>query len=223
MSLTTQLKEQHGRLWQAAIAHPFIEEMGEGSLPAEKFRRYFLQDYVFVNDLVKMAGIAVSKAPDLTLARPIEEFLQAILGAEDALFLDAFKTLGISENEYRNVDPLPTTEAFGNFLVRLAYEGSFREICTAMYTTESVYMNWGERLKRAGANPAASGSELGEFYQGWIDLHTEEVLGPIVTFTGKVVDDATSSEQARLEGVVERALRYEVAFWEMSYHGEHWP
>ncbi len=223
MSLTSQLKEKHDRLWQAAIAHPFIEELGNGSLPAEKFRRYFLQDYVFVNDLVKMAGIAVSKAPDLTLARPIEEFLQAILGAEDALFIDAFKTLGISESEYRNVDPLPTTAAFGNFLVRLAHEGSFREICTAMYTTESVYMNWGERLRRTGANPAAGGSEIGEFYQGWIDLHTEQILGPIVNFTSQVVDGAEGSERARIEEVFVRALRYEIAFWEMSYHGEQWP
>lgn len=223
MSLTAQLKEKHAALWQAAIAHPFIEEMGDGSLPAEKFRRYFLQDYVFVNDLVKMAGVAVSKAPDLALARPIEDFLHNILGAEDALFIGAFKTLEISESEYRNIEPLPTTAALGNFLVRLAYEGSFREICAAMYVTEGVYLDWGERLRQASADPTANGSELGEFYQGWIDLHTEEVLGQIVGFLGQVIDGADRSEQARLSDIFERALRYEVAFWEMAYRGEQWP
>lgn len=222
MPATTQLRQKHASLWNAAVGHPFIEELGTGALSPERFRRYFLQDYVFVNDLVKTAGIAVSKAPNLALARPIEEFLHAILGAEDALFIDAFRTLGIAESEYRSVDQLPTTMAFGNFLVRLAYEGSFTEICSAMYVTEGVYLDWGERLKLGGADPASSGSPLGEFYQGWIDLHTEDVLGDIVGFLGGVVDRAADSELPRLSRVFERALRYEIAFWDMSYSGESW-
>ena len=223
MPITTDLKRANAELWRAATEHRFISGLGDGSLPAESFQRYFLQDYVFVNDLVKMAGIAVSKAPDLQLARPIEEFLHAILGAEDGLFIDAFKTLGIPEDEYRNVEPLPTTAAFGNFLVRVAYEGSFREICCAMYVTEGVYLHWGERLRKSGADPAASGAKLGKFYQGWIDLHTEEALGEIVRFLGGVVDGAEPSELERLSSVFERALRYEIAFWNMSYSGEQWP
>ncbi len=223
MPLTADLKSRYSELWKAATAHPFIDELGDGSLPADKFRRYFLQDYVFVNDLVKMVGIAVSKAPDLPLARPLEDFLHAILGAEDALFIDAFKTLNIPESDYRSVEPLPTTAAFGNFLVRLAYEGSFSEICCALYVTEGVYLDWGERLRKASADPAANGSELGEFYQDWIDLHTDEVLGEIVRFLGGVVDGAESSETAALTRVFERALRYEIAFWNMSYEGEQWP
>ena len=223
MSVTHDLKSKYAGLWKSATDHPFINEMGDGSLPAEKFRRYFLQDYVFVNDLVKMAGVAVSKAPDLTLARPIEEFLNAILGAEDALFLDAFDTLGIPESEYRKVETLPTTAALGNFLVRLAYEGSFREICAAMYVTEGVYLDWGERLKQVGAAPEKSGGELGRFYKGWIDLHDDAALGPIVRFLGSVVDGASGSELARIETINVRALRYEVAFWEMAYRGEQWP
>ena len=223
MSVTADLKNDNSALWRAATEHRFIEELGDGSLPADSFRRYFLQDYVFVNDLVKMAGIAVSKAPDLQLARPIEEFLHAILGAEDALFLDAFKTLKIPEADYRNVEPLPTTAAFGNFLVRLAYEGSFREVCCAMYVTEGVYLDWGERLRKSGTDPAAAGAELGRFYQGWIALHTDEALGDIVRFLGGVVDGAEPSELAELSRVFERALRYEIAFWNMSYGGEQWP
>jgi thiaminase/transcriptional activator TenA len=223
MSITSQLKADHADLWRKAVEHPFINELGDGSLDADKFRRYFLQDYVFINDLVNMAGIAVSRAPELTLARPIEEFLHAILGAEDALFIDAFKTLGIPEREFRYVEALPTTAAFGNFLVRLAYEGSFAEICCAMFVTEGVYLDWGERLRNLGADPAASGAELGKFYQRWIDLHMEAALGDIVRFLGGIVDGASENEMRGLKRVFQRALRYEVAFWEMSYRGEQWP
>jgi thiaminase/transcriptional activator TenA len=222
LTVTAQLKSKHSTLWSAAIDHVFITELGEGTLSRARFARYFVQDYIFINDLVKMAGIAVAKAPDNSSARPIEQFLNAILGAEDALFVEAFKTLGVAESEYSGAEALPTTTAFGNFLVRLAYEGTFREICTAMLVTEGVYLAWGDRLRAEGADPAASGSEFGGFYRGWIDLHTDEALGPIVRYLGAVVDRAEASEIPRLEVIYAQALRYEVAFWDMSYEGEKW-
>ena len=136
------------------------------------------------------------------------------------MFKDAFRTLGIDESQYLSAQPLPTTSSFGDFLVRLAYEGSFREVCTAMLVTEGVYLDWGERLQTEGANPKDSGSELGDFYQGWIELHGEDALGPIVEHLTMVVDQAMDIDIPRLELIFEQALRYEVAFWNMAYDGE---
>ena len=220
MTVTKQLKQKYSTLWIGAVDHKFITELGDGTLSRERFSRYFEQDYIFINDLAKMAGIAVAKAPSNKMARPVEEFLNAILGAEDALFIDAFRTLGINETQYLNVQALPTTSAFGDFLVRLAYEGSFREICTAMLVTEGVYLAWGERLRSEKADPSVLGSELGKFYQGWIDLHNESALGPIVRHQTAVADQAMDIEMPRLESIFEQALRYEVAFWDMAYNGE---
>ena len=220
MSITANLKEKYGALWDAAIHHQFITEIGDGTLSRERFSRYFVQDYIFINDLVKVAGVAIAKAPDNKSARPVEEFLNAILGAEDTLFIDAFKTLGISESEYLGAESLPTTTAFGNFLVRLAYEGTFREICTAMLATEGVYLAWGDRLRAEHADPEASNSELGSFYQGWIDLHTDDALGPIVRYLTSEIDKASDAELPRLHAIFEQTLKYEIAFWDMSYKGE---
>lgn len=223
MGVTAQLKEKYSSLWGTAIDHRFITELGDGTLSRQRFSRYFVQDYIFINDLVKMAGIAVAKAPDNRSARPIDDFLSAILCAEDALFVDAFKTLEIPETEYLTAKALPTTAAFGNFLVRLAYEGTFIEVCVAMLATEGVYLAWGDRLRDEGADPVSSGSDLGEFYQGWIDLHTDEALGPIVRYLTSAIDQAGANEIPKLEAIFEQALRYEVAFWDMSYEGESWP
>jgi len=95
----SELKTAHSDLWDRATNHPFVNELGDGTLPIEKFRRYFIQDYVFVNDLSKTLGIAEAKAPDIASARPMAEFQSVLMGAEDALFLRAFKELGVEENE----------------------------------------------------------------------------------------------------------------------------
>ena len=63
MSLTQELRDKHADLWQRMVFHPFIVEMGDGTLSHERARRYFLQDYVFVNDLVAMIAHGTAKAP----------------------------------------------------------------------------------------------------------------------------------------------------------------
>ena len=57
MALVDQLKKNSGRIWTDATNHPFISELGDGSLAEDKFRRYFIQDYVFVNQLAKVGGL----------------------------------------------------------------------------------------------------------------------------------------------------------------------
>ena len=165
-----------------------------------------------------VVGIAVAKAPDLDAARHLGEFLGTILGAEDALFLRAFEALGVAEREYRSAEPLPTTAAFSDFLIRLAYGGSFRETCTALFVAEAVYLDWAERLRAEGASPGVAA------YQEWIDIHSEEALGPFVSFLRGIVDEGPDDDAtlAGLETAFETSLRYEIRFWEMGYHGESW-
>ena len=79
MTTTKQLKQKYSTLWNSAVDHKFITELGDGTFSRERFSRYFEQDYIFINDLVKMAGIAVAKAPSNKMARPVEEYLNAIL------------------------------------------------------------------------------------------------------------------------------------------------
>ncbi len=216
MTNISRLKTEHAELWRSATHHPFIEELGDGSLPIEKFRRYFVQDYVFVNDLSKTLGVAEAKAPDIAAARPMAEFQAALMGAEDALFLRAFEGLGVEEDEWRSATPLPTTAAFGDFLVRTGYEHGYPGVCVAFAVTEGVYMDWGQRLTDAGAAPG------NDFYREWIRLHTQEVLGPFVEYVEAVVNAASDDVADRLSTVFERCLRYEVKFWDMAFEGESW-
>ena len=51
MSLCDELQEGVGSLWARVVTHPFIIELGDGTLPQEIFDVYFEQDYLFVKEL----------------------------------------------------------------------------------------------------------------------------------------------------------------------------
>ena len=79
MTITQELRHTYRDLWQRMVTHPFVVEMGDGTLPVEKFRAYFLQDYIFVRDLVTLTAMGLAKAPNLRVAGQLEPFLSGIL------------------------------------------------------------------------------------------------------------------------------------------------
>jgi thiaminase/transcriptional activator TenA len=219
MPLTQELRHRHHDLWQRMVTHPFVREMGEGTLPVDKFRAYFLQDYVFVHDLVAMTAMGLAKAPTFLAASQLHQFLTGILNPENDLFIRAFTELGVSAAEYTTASPSLGTQAFGDFMVRTGLEGSFEDIVIVLYVTEGTYLDWGTRLLEAGKRPSQP------IYREWIDLHGPQVLGPLVAWLGQHLDSAElGSQRPRLERLFRTALRYEYLFWEGAYHGSApWP
>ena len=223
MTLTQELKTRHADLWRRMTHHPFVEEMGDGTLSAERGRRYFLQDYVFVNDLVAMISVGVAKAPDFEAGSHLYAFLSGILdpkaAAENAFFKRVFAEFGADEDEYSAVGASPTTQAFGDFLIRTALEGSFEEIVAVCYVTEGTYLDWGTRLLERGKRPA------NPVYREWIDLHGPAVLGDFVAWCEGYLDgaDMSAAQRAAVSRAFHAALRYEYLFWEAAYNGDEWP
>lgn len=218
MTLTQELREAYSMLWHSMVTHPFVQEMGDGTLPSEKFKRYFLQDYIFVRDLVILTTQGVCKAPDMETAAMLTEFLADLLNPENDLFERAFDILGVSPLEYEAVEPSLTTQAFGDFIVRVAHEGSFEDILTVLYVTEGSYMDWATRLTDEGAAPE------NPIYGEWIELHGRNVLGGLIDWIQKHLDSARlDTRRAEMERIFRTTLRYEYMFWEAAYHGESWP
>ena len=210
MSLTGDLSTRHAALWEAMVTHPFVTEMGDGTLPVAKFQNYFVEDFVFVRDLVKMVALGISKAPGFAEATVLNRFLEGVLDPEGDLFERAFQQMGVSEEQYTSASASPTTRAFGDFLVRTGYEGDFFDIATVLFVTEGTYLDWGTRLISAGKKPDNA------IYDEWITIHGPDVLGELVEWLGSYLDsaDLSPARVRRADDLFLTALRYECLFWE---------
>ena len=216
MTLTSDLKAKYCGLWELMTYHRFVSQLGDGSLSPSIFKTYFLQDYVFVNDLVVLAAQALAKAPDMKAASIFNDFLTGVLDPENDLFMRFFNQLGASEEDYSSVKASPTTQAFGDFLVRTSLEGTFDEIVLVLYVTEGTYLDWGARLTEEKVNPT------NPVYREWIDLHGPEVLGDLVSWLENYINNDSSISPERADYLFHTALRYEFLFWESAYNDELW-
>ena len=217
MSLTEDLRQSVGPLWEKTTGHPFVIELGDGTLPQQKFNVYFQQDHLFLKDWIALMCSGVVKAPDFSTARPLAAFIHLALQGEEGLFQQYFKDKGLTQDDIAALKHLLTSFAYGSFLRRVASEGDFLEIVTALLGIEWPYLDWGKKLASEGKRPQ------NKYYQAWIDIHACKELDDFVTWMRGVLDAATVPDVARLKEIFLTTLRYEYLFWEMAYTGESWP
>jgi thiaminase/transcriptional activator TenA len=210
------LRQRHHALWERVVTHPFVLALGADTLPLEKFQRYLLQDHIFLRDLVRLVALAVAKAPDLDSARRLTTFLHGVLEGEESLFRDTFRSWGVAPQGDHGTTPAPVTRAFGDHLVRLAYEGGFPSAVAALAVTEGTYLDWATRLVRAGAVPRTP------IYRAWVDIHSNPEFAGFVAWLHARLDDIplVLAERQGLDDVVRTCLRYEAEFWDYAYLGD---
>lgn len=54
MTLTAELYSAAKPVWDAQLEHPFVQGLGDGSLDVEKFKRWVLQDYLYLKEFARM-------------------------------------------------------------------------------------------------------------------------------------------------------------------------
>ena len=65
-ALFPRLVAAAGEAWRAYIRHPFVLQLATGELPEACFRRYLVQDYLFLIHFARAWGLAIYKSDGLT-------------------------------------------------------------------------------------------------------------------------------------------------------------
>lgn len=219
MGLSDELRAGVESIWEKVVTHPFVTQMADGSLDRRIFDIYFDQDYLFLRDWAILLSLATAKAPDFDAARELVGFLHLGLGGEEGLFQEAFRERGLSREDVKGLQYLPTTQHYSGYLRTLAYEGTFTEVAATLLAVEWPYLDWAERAQQAGKKPRD------RYYQTWIDIHTSPGMSGFVAWLRSVVDGCapTPEQREKLRKIFLDVLRYEYQFFEMACRDENWP
>ncbi|MFQ6076885.1 MAG: thiaminase II, partial [Candidatus Bathyarchaeia archaeon] len=106
-SFSDELRRNADPIWQMIFNHPFVIEMGEGTLPIEKFKFYIKQDYPFLIEFARCLGIATAKVQDLETMRTFASLLKASLTLEMEMLEKLGSRLGVPVEEMRGTEPTP--------------------------------------------------------------------------------------------------------------------
>ncbi|MFP4174331.1 MAG: TenA family protein [Halobacteriales archaeon] len=211
MRFTERLRD--GSAWEEATRHRFVCEYRDGSLDDGVFRDYLVDDYAFLETGARVTALAVAAAPTMDEMARLAEQLGVLTGGENDYFVRAFDQLRVREEEYENPDLHPTTEAFIDFMHRVAREGGYEETLAAVTAAEWVYLDWCAHAAEA---------EYDRWYlDEWVELHVVDAFADYVDWLRAQLDERgprLSDERAnRVAEVFERTVELEARFFDAAY------
>ena len=214
-SVSCRLHDAAAPIWEACLKHPFVTGIGDGSLAAEKFRHFMLQDYLYLFDYARVFALGVVKARDPELMRTFAANVDAILGGEMKIHRAYMKRLGITEEQVFAVKPALDNLSYTNYMLSVASSGSPLEIVASILACSWSYAEIGQALA------AIPGAVEHPFYGEWIQGYSSEEYAAtnqaLIELMNSLAANATEDQIAYLTEVFVNCSRYELGFWDMSW------
>lgn len=217
MEFSDRLLDSGAEIWEAQKNHPFVTELGEGTLDEEAFLHWVQQDYRYLLDYARVFAIAGTKADDEATMTQLMDIAHTTLADEMDLHREFAAEYGLSREELEATRKAPTCVAYTNFLVRTAYEGSIAEISAAIYPCGQGYLDIGDHM--------ADIADEEHRYTPFIEKYTSDEFREVVGWMADFVDECGKAYPDEHEAMREAFLtsaRLEHAFWEMAYFCEEW-
>jgi thiaminase/transcriptional activator TenA len=214
-----RLKDAAQLVWDVIFAHPFLKELGDGSLPHASFLYFIRQDYLYLFDFARVLCVGGSKAEDLDTLEMFAKHAANTVAVERAMHTEFAQRLDINLEALQHTQRTPTTQAYTRHLLAVAREGTLGEIVAAVLPCYWIY--WQVGLHLASYQPADP------IYQAWIKAYGAETFATLVQQQLSLIDRlgarAADHEVVRMTEHFILSSRYEYLFWDDAYRLAQWP
>src|SRR5258708_12715393 len=165
-SLSSELWDGITNIYAAILAHPFLTGMTDGSLPADAFTCYVVQDALYLRSYAQALAAVASHAPDPAQTEMFARHAAGIVAVEMSLHDTLLADLGIDPAAVDAAEEAPTTLAYNSYLLAATGRGSYAEGVGTVLPCYWIYAEVGKHLlDRGSPNPR---------YQRWIDTYGGE-------------------------------------------------
>ncbi|HJY83158.1 MAG TPA: thiaminase II [Candidatus Binatia bacterium] len=219
MPFHQSLREAAHPVWEAIFAHPFVRELGAGTLARARFLFFVRQDYLYLQDFARVLCLGGAKADSLETLDIFADHAATVVRVERNLHTNWSGKLGLTPQELAGTVRAPVTQAYTRHLLAVAQSGTLAETVAAVLPCYWIYWEVGTRLC-----PSLPADPL---YAEWIQAYSSEGFGAHVQQQLDLIDrlavEVSSVERERLQEHFVQSCRYEYLFWEQAYQQEGWP
>ena len=210
---TDWLRERTGAAWAGATSHRFVDELAQGTLPNEAFRRYLIQDYAFIETLVTVVGYAVAHAPGMDAKKVWSGFLGVLTSDENDYFQRSFEALDVPVELQTDVSLSPVTDALRTAMLDAATAGTYADVLAVIVPAEWIYLTWAR--ERRDSQPRQA------YFSEWIELHAIPEFEAFVDWLRGQLDEVGpmlgDDVRDRIERRFSEIVDLEIRFFEQAY------
>ncbi len=208
VSLSQDLWQTNQDLAEASLHNPFVQGLGDGSLPREKFVYYVGQDAFFLEAFARAYSIAAAKAPDW---ESFQVFHALTEGALQELNLHQ----GYAEQwgvDIVTVTPGSATRQYTDFLLSTAWSQPVGITAVAMSPCLKLYAYLGQALSQNSLSEAVATNA----YVDWITTYSGSEFEGLVQQLDDLVDKH-ASDTALVHSTYRYAMICERDFFQSAW------
>ena len=205
-----------GEMWPAYTRHAFVLSLAKGDLPEACFRRYLVQDYLFLIHFSRAWGLAIYKSDALGEMRRAQRLVAATLDVEIGLHIDYCRGWGLSEAAMAGEPEALETVAYTRFVLDRGLAGDRLDLEVALAPCIVGYAviaaeRIGDPATRFEGNP----------YREWLEMYAGSDYRELAREAAAALDEqfARRGGEGRfssLAGTFAAATRLETDFWQLG-------
>ncbi len=215
-ALFRRLAAAAGPAWTDYTRHDFVLALARGDLPEAAFRRYLVQDYLFLLHFARAWGLAVYKSETLTEMRRAQSLVAATLDVEIGLHIDYCRGWGLSEAAMAAEPEAIETVAYTRFVLDRGLAGDRLDLEVAL---APCVVGYAEIAAERLADPATR--REGNAYGAWLDMYAGAEYQNLARDAAVALDElfARRAGEGRFPALAASfatAARLEADFWQMG-------
>ena len=203
-------------IWPEYNNHPFVKGLETGTLDPQKFRRYIIQDYLYLNEYAKVFALGIAKSKNPETVRLFSSVIDAIANVEMNVHKGYMGRLGVTQEELDSASRKLANLSYTSYMLRVAYEEGEPEIFAAILSCALSYEDIAKEIVKR--TPDSVNHEL---YGTWIRTYSgEEYCGLndiLSSFLERAADDYGSEKMNHLAEIFRECSLYEMGFWDMGW------
>lgn len=213
-----RLRQAASRDWESYVSHPFVAGMTNGSLPEPAFRRYLVQDYLFLIHFSRAYALAVLKSETVAEMREKAAGLDALLNHEMKLHVAYCADWGIPEAEIEAEPEAPETMAYTRYVIDRGVAGDMLDLEVAL---APCVIGYAEIANRMSADPGFV--TQGNRYVSWHAMYAGSEYQDMARAAVARLDTLSAKRggEARFDSLARtfaEASRLEARFWQMGWN-----
>jgi len=215
------LIRENQETWDGYVKHPFVQQIGRGTLPKECFIYFIKQDYLYLKYYARAHGLLAAKASDILSIQSSATIMLQV--ARESKMLESFCVeWGLSSSEIATTPESTVTAAYGSFILDSGLKGDDVSLLVALAACLLGYGEVGLWLAYKSQH-AESGTILeGNPYRKWVEDYSGQEYQAaccegIYTLEARIAADPPSPSRFReLSKIWSRCVELEKGFWDMA-------
>ncbi|MDO9415856.1 TenA family protein [Pararhizobium sp.] len=210
-----ELRARAGDNWSGYVNHRFVRELAVGTLPLPCFKRFLMQDYLFLIHFARAYALLASKGGCLSEIRSAASSLMAIV-SELPLHVTYCAGWGLTEAKMEAEPEAPETMNYTRYVLDIGHSGDSLDLMAALMPCVAGYGEIGDILL-SDKSTIIDGNPYGDWIRNYESEHyRKSVQAAIVTFDALGKKRGGKARLNQLSTIFTTATRLESAFWQMG-------